>query len=60
IDLASVVGFTVVAEGVETEAQAGILAATRCDLFQGYLFGRPVEADQLAVRLGRLPVAAED
>ena len=31
----------VVAEGVETRAQADFLIASRCDCLQGYLFGRP-------------------
>jgi EAL domain-containing protein (putative c-di-GMP-specific phosphodiesterase class I) len=43
VDLASVLGFRVVAEGVETDEQATILRTTECDLFQGYLFSRPVE-----------------
>ena len=31
----------VVAEGVETRAQADCLVASQCDCLQGYLFGRP-------------------
>jgi EAL domain-containing protein (putative c-di-GMP-specific phosphodiesterase class I) len=34
-------GLTVVAEGVETEAQREILASQGYQAFQGYLFGRP-------------------
>jgi EAL domain-containing protein (putative c-di-GMP-specific phosphodiesterase class I) len=34
-------GVTVVAEGVETEAERDTLVRLRCDLLQGYLFGRP-------------------
>ena len=34
-------GAQVVAEGVETEAQAAVLRAMGCDVAQGWLFGRP-------------------
>ncbi len=39
-------GMTVVAEGVETIAQLEFLKALGCEDFQGYLFSRPVPADQ--------------
>jgi EAL domain-containing protein (putative c-di-GMP-specific phosphodiesterase class I) len=29
---------------VESQAQADFLRALHCDVFQGYLFGRPVDA----------------
>lgn len=41
IAMAHELGLTVVAEGVETDAQARYLAKRGCDHFQGYLFGRP-------------------
>ncbi|MBC7729510.1 MAG: EAL domain-containing protein, partial [Microbacteriaceae bacterium] len=31
-------------EGVETEAQAAVLAALQCDKGQGYLYARPLGA----------------
>ncbi len=37
-------GLSVVAEGVETEAQASFLRMRDCDAMQGYLFGRPEPA----------------
>jgi EAL domain-containing protein (putative c-di-GMP-specific phosphodiesterase class I) len=44
IELAKSFGMGVVAEGVETEAQAQMLKNWNCDIAQGYLFGKPVEA----------------
>jgi len=38
-------GLIVVAEGVENAAQAEYLRSRNCDVFQGYHFGRPVDAD---------------
>ncbi|MBT1444156.1 GGDEF domain-containing response regulator [Shewanella sp. JM162201] len=37
-------GMVSVAEGIETEAQAAFCAEHGCDLLQGYLLGRPVDA----------------
>ncbi len=41
IEMAHSLGFTVVAEGVETEEQATFLRLLRCEQAQGYLFARP-------------------
>lgn len=40
--MAHKLGLKVVAEGVETEAQAALLRGMGADLAQGYLYGRPV------------------
>lgn len=37
----------VVAEGVETKSQLGLLRALGCDQAQGYLFSRPVPPDEI-------------
>jgi diguanylate cyclase len=39
-------GMTVIAEGVETVAQLEFLKSLGCEDFQGYLFSKPVPADQ--------------
>jgi EAL domain-containing protein (putative c-di-GMP-specific phosphodiesterase class I) len=44
INLAHALKLKVVAEGVETEAQARLLRELDCDEMQGYLFSRPVPA----------------
>ena len=41
----------IVAEGVETEEQANLLRLLKCDEFQGYLFSRPVPAQQVEALL---------
>jgi diguanylate cyclase (GGDEF)-like protein len=52
IALAGNLGLTVVAEGVETDAQLAYLRANHCDQAQGYLFSRPLPPDE-CVRLMR-------
>ncbi|GJD61406.1 bifunctional diguanylate cyclase/phosphodiesterase [Methylobacterium frigidaeris] len=47
IGLGKALGMTVLAEGVETEAQAAILREAGCDELQGYLFGRPCPVGEL-------------
>ena len=44
IDLAHQLGLSVVAEGVETAAQLGLLTANHCDSVQGYYLSPPVDA----------------
>ncbi|HYD77252.1 sensor domain-containing phosphodiesterase [Ramlibacter sp.] len=48
VSLARHLSLKVVAEGVETEAQARELLALRCDQAQGYLYSPPVPAVELA------------
>jgi EAL domain-containing protein (putative c-di-GMP-specific phosphodiesterase class I) len=47
ITMSHAVGLTVVAEGVETQAQASQLQLLGCDHAQGYLYGRPQPAESL-------------
>ena len=60
IVMARSLNLTVLAEGVETEAQARFLRSRRCDSMQGYLFSRPLppaEFERLLVGKQRLPIA---
>ena len=47
IRLAHDLGMSVVAEGIETEVQAAFLLDHACDIGQGFLFARPLAADQI-------------
>ncbi|MFC7497616.1 putative bifunctional diguanylate cyclase/phosphodiesterase [Enterovirga sp. GCM10030262] len=48
IDMARSLGIDVIAEGVETEEQLGLLAQEGCILYQGFLCSRPIGAAALA------------
>lgn len=45
IDMSQAIGLEVVAEGIETETQFGLLRELNCDQIQGYLISRPMPAD---------------
>ncbi|MEJ6007585.1 EAL domain-containing protein [Paucibacter sp. AS339] len=47
INLGRGLGLTVIAEGIETEEQRQLLLGLGCHEGQGYLFARPMPADQL-------------
>ncbi|SCK19886.1 EAL domain-containing protein [Vogesella sp. LIG4] len=51
IELGHALGMNVVAEGVETEEQRAQLQQLGCDQLQGYLFSRPLPAEQFAAML---------
>ena len=50
IDLGRALGLTVVAEGVETEAQRALLAGMGCPVGQGFLLGRPEDGECFAAK----------
>lgn len=57
IGMASNLGVSVIAEGVETEAQRACLERFGCPTYQGYLYGRPVplhEFEVLAIKALRV------
>lgn len=48
IDMCKDLGIEVIAEGVETEAQAKVLQDLKCKLGQGYLYGRPMPIQEFS------------
>ena len=50
-NLAHVLGLTVTAEGVETEAQRDEVSAIGCESAQGYFFARPMPAAKVTAQL---------
>ena len=57
VTLARALGLHVVAEGIETPAQASLLSELGCDQFQGFLYSAAVPADECAA-LGPFEVPA--
>jgi EAL domain-containing protein (putative c-di-GMP-specific phosphodiesterase class I) len=51
LDLAHDLELDVIAEGIETEEQAGFLRDRDCDYVQGFLFSRPMAADAFQATL---------
>ena len=47
VKVAQSLGMSTVAEGIETQAQADVVRALRCDKGQGYLYSKPLTSDAL-------------
>jgi diguanylate cyclase (GGDEF)-like protein/PAS domain S-box-containing protein len=56
IELGRMLGLTTVAEGIEEEDQLELLRQLGCSLGQGFLFARPLPADELARLVADTPV----
>ncbi|MBN1378733.1 MAG: EAL domain-containing protein [Gammaproteobacteria bacterium] len=53
ISMAHSLGLQVVAEGVETKEQLEVLIKLQCDFAQGFLFSKPVSADEATKMINR-------
>ncbi len=51
VQMGRALGLQVIAEGVETEAQRDFLAQAGCHEFQGFLFAKPLRADEFEQRV---------
>ncbi len=56
IALGKNLGLKIVAEGVETDSQLDYLKQTECDIYQGYLFSRPLPSDEASNLLKTLAI----
>jgi len=52
VKVARSLGMSTVAEGIETQQQASVVAAQGCDKGQGYLYSRPISGDAIEAWLG--------
>lgn len=59
IQMSHDLGMTVVAEGVETQAQLDTLNTLKCDEIQGYFYSPPVSAEQFRVLLENQPLVGK-
>ena len=60
ISMSKSLGLKVVAEGVEDLAQLSFLRERQCDEYQGYLFSRPLSAEDAASKLRSLSVTTPE
>jgi EAL domain-containing protein (putative c-di-GMP-specific phosphodiesterase class I) len=51
--MAQALGFSVVAEGIETAEQLAVLRSHGCDIGQGYLFAHPLSSKELLASYGK-------
>jgi EAL domain-containing protein (putative c-di-GMP-specific phosphodiesterase class I) len=54
VNLADTLGLTTIAEGVETDLQRDCLISLGCSRAQGFLYARPVAADEAETALDRV------
>jgi diguanylate cyclase (GGDEF)-like protein/PAS domain S-box-containing protein len=52
VAMGHILGFKVLAEGVETQEQLSFLQDSGCDMYQGYFKSRPIPAEEFSVLLG--------
>lgn len=53
ISMGKVLGFNVIAEGVETQTQIDFLRANHCEDVQGFYFSKPLRSDEIDVLLAK-------
>ncbi|MCB1053271.1 MAG: EAL domain-containing protein, partial [Acidobacteria bacterium] len=59
VNMGTALGLSIVAEGVENQDQARVLAEMGCHSLQGYLFSPPLDAKKIVKTLKKLGVAVD-
>ncbi|WP_293266779.1 bifunctional diguanylate cyclase/phosphodiesterase [Neptunomonas sp.] len=52
IEMGHNLGYKIIAEGIESQKQLELLRKLKCDIGQGYLFSKPVTAEEVSLLLG--------
>jgi diguanylate cyclase (GGDEF)-like protein/PAS domain S-box-containing protein len=60
VTLAHALGLVAIAEGIESDGQLASIRELGCDLAQGFLFARPVSADEVGVVLAQGHCSPDD
>lgn len=60
ISMSKDIGLDIIAEGVETEAQAEFLCECGCDAAQGFLYSKPIDTDRFNVMLKDVNLSSSD
>jgi diguanylate cyclase (GGDEF)-like protein/PAS domain S-box-containing protein len=55
IEMGHNLGYKIIAEGIESQEQLELLQQLNCDIGQGYLFSKPVTAEEITFLLGCKP-----
>jgi len=58
VSLGKSLDYRIIAEGIENEAQASFLKQLGCDIAQGFLYAKPLEADALQQWVAEQPQLA--
>ncbi|MCU0885585.1 MAG: EAL domain-containing protein [Beijerinckiaceae bacterium] len=58
VSMARALGKRTIAEGAERSAEVAVLVSLGCDVVQGYVYSRPLQADEAMIRAAELEEAA--
>lgn len=60
VEMGRKLGYSIIAEGVETSEQLDILKSLDCETVQGYLFSKPVNVNEISKLLSNCKLQPEE